>query len=193
MTTESSRRRLRVRVSGPVYHPSENLNSSRRIRSESALSSIRPEIQPSCNSVRRPGRSPSESSLHRIRVLLVSGPVYHSSESESHGIRVRVTGGPEGTGNCSSCYGPSRWPSLFSIEIQSTLNSVRRPTRVYDPSKSSCHRIWVRVIHRKTAVIEFGSESGGQSIPRAIHGPHRTHHFKLSKFRRHPFRVARAA
>ena len=60
---------------------------------------------------------------------------------------------------------------LFSIEIQSTSNSVRRPTRVYDPSESSRPQIRVRVsgpfyhpLEKVVIVIEFGSESAGQSI-----------------------------
>ena len=96
---------------------------------------------------------PSESSSHRIRVR-VSGPVYHPSESESH---------------------PSWRPSQVSIEIQSTSNSIRGPTRVQDPSKSQIQTssnsspshsaaAAQSIIHRKTVVIEFGSESTSQSI-----------------------------
>ena len=63
-------------------------------------------------------------------------------------------------------FGPE---SAVSIEIQSTSNSVRRPTRVYDPSKSSRPQIRVRVsgpfYHPlETVVIEFGSESAAQPI-----------------------------
>ena len=48
------------------------------------------------------------------------------------------------------------------------------------------------IIHRKTVVIEFGSESAAQSVLPG-HSRSSNNHFKLSKFRSHLFRVARAA
>ena len=111
-------------------------------------------------------------------------------------------------------FGSESAASLLSIEIQSTLNSVRRPTG--SPRDSLCsieihsrssrssnsgpsHRPCPSIIHRKTVVIEFGSEPAAQSIlhPKPVTGTVVIEHIisssEVSKFRlgRHPFRVAK--
>ena len=181
-------------IPGHWNHPSENLNSSRRIR-------VRVEafLHPTRNPVVRvmefgsPAQPESmsdplasESSRHRIRVR-ISGPVHHPSESESHRIRVRV-GGP--------VYSPSkscRHRILFAGLLESMI--LRNPvviefgsesaaqSPVYHPSENSSYRIRVRV----------GGPTAAQSIlpGHPLSPSHRTHHFKLSKFRRHPFRPGR--
>ena len=128
-----SSHRVRVLVSGPVFHPSEN-SSHRRVRVGGAL----------------PVHSPSKSSRHRIRFSCLSSiePIihrntaappnhtsYHPPEKSSHRSRVWVRLGPR-----------SPLPSHFFFKRWSSPHRVwfACPASVYDPQhfkllKFRCH------------------------------------------------------
>ena len=165
--SESSRRRIRVRVSGPVYHPSEL--ESHRIRvpcrvggpvhSPSNLNESR-QSESTSNSVRRPTRvnDPSKSSRHRTRVR-VSGPVYHPSENSSHRF---------GSESAAPAVCP---PGTFTVVIEQSFQVIEIQTssisgrqsglgrRVYHPPNqylSSIHRISPQAVYHPSGWPVYG-------------------------------------
>ena len=161
-------------------------------------------IDPLDTLVRQPSLSQVRSLLAMIHSSSnsgrVNGPVYHPSrktlviEFGSESAAQSILPPAPGPFTVRVCSRSSSYTSFQVIEIQTPSISGRQsglptgsPGRVYDPSKSSRHRIWVRVsgpvYHpspSETVVIEFmiRVRVGGAVYPlagsRAIHGRHQT-------------------
>ena len=106
--SKSSRRRILVRVSGSLYHPSENLNSSLRIRVR-VDAILHPTRNPVVMEFGLPAQPESMIHWHPNPVVNEFGSE-SAAQSESHLLG---------------------FESAVSIEIQSTSNSVRRPGMIH--------------------------------------------------------------
>ena len=126
--SESSRRRIRVRVSSPVYHPSENLNCSRRIRvrvGPGAILQRNPVVIEFCSPAQ------PESMIHRNPEPVV---IEFGSESAAQSIIHRKTVVIEFRVGSESAAQSILHRSPVDIEFCSPTHSRPLAVRVCEPS-----------------------------------------------------------